>query len=133
MSVKLDLCLMREVCRERFIESVRMMACVICVTLGGYLFYGMTSMVRLEVVTLWAPLSSCTVLPPCLTMNPQPDRSLVTEPPDHDFMWLTVGFDKHLYFCIGFVFRKGFGALVSTIVYMRWNIFLVVLELKLNL
>ena len=39
-----------------------------------------TSMLRLEVVTLWAPLSSCTVLPPCLTVNPQSDRSLMTEP-----------------------------------------------------
>ena len=29
-----------------------------------------TSGVRLEVMTLWAPLSSCTVLQPCLTMNP---------------------------------------------------------------
>ena len=37
-------------------------------------------MVRLEVVTLWAPMSSCTVLQPCLTVNPQPDVSLVTEP-----------------------------------------------------
>ena len=65
--------------------SVRIMACVIfesryeanhcitCVTAS-------TSMVRLEVVTLWAPLSSCTAIPPCLTVNPQPDRSLVTEP-----------------------------------------------------
>ena len=37
-------------------------------------------MVRLEVVTLWVPMSSCTVLPPYLTVNSQPDRSLVTEP-----------------------------------------------------
>ena len=71
-------------CR-RFIESVRMMVCVIytphwetshciaCVTVS-------TAMVRLEVVTLWAPLSSCSVLPPCLTVNHQSDRSLVTEP-----------------------------------------------------
>ena len=49
------------------------LATVTCVTAS-------TSMVRPEVVTLWAPLSSCTVLPPCLTMNAQPDRSLVTEP-----------------------------------------------------
>ena len=71
-------------CR-RFIESVRIKTCVIyeslwetshcaaCVTTS-------TSMVRLEIVTLWAPLSSCTGLPPSLNVNPQPDRSFVTEP-----------------------------------------------------
>ena len=37
-----------------------------------------TSMVRLEVVTLWAPLSSYTVLPPFLTVNPPSDLSHVT-------------------------------------------------------
>ena len=42
-----------------------------------HLFCKMTS---LEVVALWAPLSSCTVFSPCLTLNPQPDRTLVTEP-----------------------------------------------------
>ena len=52
---------------------------------------------------LWAPLSSCTVLPPYLTMNPQPDGSLVTAVRvDHDVMWLAVGFNKHSYFRIGF-------------------------------
>ena len=71
-------------CR-RFIESVRMMACVICASRleASHCIARVTastSMVRLEVVTLWAPLSSCTVLPPCLTVNPQPDRSLVNEP-----------------------------------------------------
>ena len=67
------------------IESMNMMACVIrawrweashciaCVTAS-------TSMVRLEVVTLWAPLAPCTVLSFCLTENPQLDRSLVIEP-----------------------------------------------------
>ena len=70
-------------CR-RFIESVRMMARVICESRweASHCIACMTacfSMVRLEVVTLWAPLSSCTVLPSCLTMNPQPDLSLVTE------------------------------------------------------
>ena len=39
--------------------------CIACVTAS-------TSMVRLDVVTLWVPLSSCTVLPPCLTVNTQP-------------------------------------------------------------
>ena len=68
---------------SRFIESVRMMACpasrweashcIACVT-------AFTSVARVEVVTLWAPLSSFTVLPPCLTVNHQPDWSLVTEP-----------------------------------------------------
>ena len=49
-------------------------------------------MVRLEVVTLWALLSSCTVLPPCLTVNPQRHRSLVTElSVDHGFVWIAVG------------------------------------------
>ena len=69
----------------RFIESVRMMVCVICasrleashcVACGT----ASTSMVRLEIFTLWAPLSSYTILSPCLTVNPHPDRSLVTEP-----------------------------------------------------
>ena len=51
----------------------------------------------------WAPLSSCS-----------PSTLLDCEPPirpvpcdwavrvDGDVMWLAVGFDKHLYFCIGF-------------------------------
>ena len=61
-------------CR-RFIESVRMMACVICeshwqVSYCIAFVTGSTFMVRMEVMTLWAPLSSCTVLPPCLTVNP---------------------------------------------------------------
>ena len=71
-------------CR-RFIESVRMMACVICASRWEAnhciaCVTASTSMVRLEVVTLWAPLSLCTVLPPCLAVNPQPDRPLVSEP-----------------------------------------------------
>ena len=40
--------------------------CIVCVTAS-------TSMVRMEVESLGAPLSSCTVLAPCLTVNPQPD------------------------------------------------------------
>ena len=71
-------------CR-RFIEFVRMIVyviylsrreaslCIACVTAS-------TSMVRPEVMTLYAPLSSCPVLRSCLTVNHQPDRSLVTEP-----------------------------------------------------
>ena len=64
---------------SRFIEFVRMMACVICAPLWQASSHciarvtASTSMVRMEVVTLWAPLSSCTVLPPCLTVNPQSD------------------------------------------------------------
>ena len=41
--------------------------CIACVTAS-------TTMVRLEVVTVWAPLFSCTVLPTCLTMYPQSDQ-----------------------------------------------------------
>ena len=68
-----------------FIESVRMMACVICASRWEACHCiacvtASTSIGRLEVVTLWAPLFSCTVLPPCLTVNPQSDRSFVTEP-----------------------------------------------------
>ena len=38
-----------------------------------------------------------------LDREPQQDRSLVTDiRVDHDVMWLVVGFDKHLHFCIGF-------------------------------
>ena len=68
----------------RFTEFVIMMACVLsasrwkashCIAC----VIASTPMVRLEVVTLWVPLSSCTVLPPCLTVNCQTDRSLVTE------------------------------------------------------
>ena len=71
-------------CR-RFIKSVRMMACVICASRWKAshciaCVTASTSKVKLEVMTLWAPLSSCTVLSPRLTANPQPDRSLVTEP-----------------------------------------------------
>ena len=70
--------------------------CIACVTAS-------TSMVRPEVVTLWAPLSSCTVFPSCLTVNPQQDQSLVTAVRvDHYVVWLAVGFDKQLYFCTGF-------------------------------
>ena len=70
---------------SRFIESVRMMACAIsassweashrfaCVTVSA-------SLVRPEVVTLWAPLPPCIILTTCLTMNSQLDRSFVTEP-----------------------------------------------------
>ena len=70
---------------SRLIESVRKVACVIGRSrwdASHYIACGFapTSMVRLEVVTLWAPLSSCTVLPPFLSVNPQPDRSLVAEP-----------------------------------------------------
>ena len=58
---------------RRFIESVKMMVCVIrasCWEAFATVLHvtASTSMVRLEVVTLWAPLSSCTVLPPCLTV-----------------------------------------------------------------
>ena len=70
-------------CR-RFIESVRMMACVVCVSLweASHCIACVTasiSFVRLEIVTLWAPLSSCTVLPPYLPVNSQPDQSIVTK------------------------------------------------------
>ena len=59
---------------SRFIESVRMMACVICSSCWEAshriaCVCASTSMVRLEVVTLWAPLFSCTGLPPCLTQT----------------------------------------------------------------
>ena len=39
-----------------------------------------------EVVTLWAIPSSCTVLPPCVTVNPQPVQPLVTAPS----VWITM-------------------------------------------
>ena len=70
---------------SRFIESARVMACLICASRweASHCIACVTasaSMVRLEVMTLWAPLSSCTVLSPCLAVNPQPDRSLVTGP-----------------------------------------------------
>ena len=48
--------------------------CIVCVTVS-------TFMVRLEVVTVWAPLSSCIVLPPCLTLNRLRDRSLELSSP----------------------------------------------------
>ena len=91
-----------------FIESVRMMACVICASRWEAshciaCVTASTSMVRLEIVTLWAPLFSCTGLPPCLTLNPKPGRSLETViRVDHDVMGLAVSFDTHSYFCIGF-------------------------------
>ena len=71
-------------CR-RFIESVRMTACVICASRWEAshcitCVTATTSNVRLKVMILWAPLSSCADLPPCLTVNPQPDWYLVTEP-----------------------------------------------------
>ena len=57
------------------VESVTMMACEICVSYweASHCIACVTvstSRVRLEVVTLWAPLFSCTVLPPCLALNP---------------------------------------------------------------
>ena len=60
---------------SRFIESARMLACVICASCWEVshciaCVTTSTSMVGLEVVTLWAPLSSCTVHPPCLTVTP---------------------------------------------------------------
>ena len=60
-------------CR-RFIESVRMMTRVTCVSRWetSHCIASVTAstpMVTLEVVTLWDPLSSCTVLPPCLTVK----------------------------------------------------------------
>ena len=94
-------------CR-RFIGSMRMMACVICASCwqASHCITCVTasaSMVRLEVMTLWALLSVCTVLPPCLTMTPtRPvlcDRAIRV---DHNVMSLAVGFHKHLYLCIGF-------------------------------
>ena len=57
--------------------------CNMCVTLGGYshciaCVTASTLMVRPMVmaVTLWVPLSSCTVVLPCMTLNPEPDWSL---------------------------------------------------------
>ena len=74
-------CVMR-LLKVRFAGGVceRMMACVICASHwdGNYCIAcvtSSTSMVRLEVVTMWLSLSSCTVLPPCLTVIHQPDRS----------------------------------------------------------
>ena len=39
-----------------------------------------TSLVKLEVGTVWAALSSWMVVAPLLTVKPYPDWSLVTEP-----------------------------------------------------
>ena len=65
---------------SRFIESVRMMACVICASrwVASHCIVcvtASTSMVRLEVVALRVPLSSCTVLPP-LFLSSYLSRSL---------------------------------------------------------
>ena len=38
-----------------------------------------TSIVKLEVETVWAALSSWMVVASCLTVKPQPDWSLVTD------------------------------------------------------
>ena len=57
----------------------------------------------LGVVTLREPLSLRTVLPPCLTVNPQPDPvpcDWVVRV-DHDIMWLAVCFAEHLDLCTG--------------------------------
>ena len=83
-------------CR-RFMELVRMMACVVCVSCWEAshciaFVAASTSMVRLEDVTLWVPLPLCKVLPPSLTVNPQPDWSPVTEP----FRWITMSCGLHL-------------------------------------
>ena len=66
-------------CR-RFIESVRMMTCVICASRWEAIHCIARVTASTSMIRLWDPLSSCTVPPPCLTVNPQPDRSLVTEP-----------------------------------------------------
>ena len=52
-----------------------------------------TSIVKLEVVTLLAPLSSCTVLPFSRAVEHHPHWSLVTAVcVDHDITWLVFAF-----------------------------------------
>ena len=83
-----------------FIESVRTIAWVIFVPLGEAIHGTMcltasSSMVRPEVVTVQAQLSSCTIPLPCFTVKPRPNYSLGTEIcVDHDVAccWLQWAF-----------------------------------------
>ena len=69
----------------KLVESVRMMACVVRLspleTIQRRAWVtASTSIVKLEVETVEAALSSWMVLAPCSTVKPRPDWSLVTEP-----------------------------------------------------
>ena len=71
-------------CSKR-IQSVTMMACVVRLspfkaTQGRAWVPASTTIVKLEVETVEAALSSWMVVTPCLTLKPHPDWSLVTEP-----------------------------------------------------
>ena len=68
----------------RHVESERIMACVVCLLFEEIQrrawVTASTSLVKLEVGTVRAALSSWMVVAPLLTVKPYPDWSLVTEP-----------------------------------------------------